>query len=156
MGSPSRRSLLAATLAADGPSKPVLASESDTPTESLVKIAADLKERIAVLQILDGSAPQWPGITACIDMLYEVAGDASEGLQRAHRRAHESSTRLKELEVELDKQKGRADEAEDALAACDTENNELTKQFEQHGTTITNLKSELAHERADKERKVCI
>jgi hypothetical protein len=155
MSSPSKKSLLAAALAADVPAKQAPPSGTDTPVDHLLTLAADLRERISVLQILDGSAPQWPGITACIDLLYEVAADASKGLQAAYKGAQEASNRIKCLEADLDAQRSRAEESEDALAASDAENGELTRQIEYLQAKANNLQSEVSHERADKERKVC-
>lgn len=157
MGSPSRRSLQAAALASEGlPSKALSSSSSsDSPAEHLLKLASELKERIDVLRILDGTAPQWPGITNCIELLYDVAAEASEGLKNAYQTAQQSTRQLEEVSAKLQTQEGRADEAEDALAASNSENSSLSADLEQVQCSLERVQSELAGERAEKERKVC-
>lgn len=156
MGSPSKRSLQAAALAGDGSLKELSASSSaESPAEHLLKLASELKERIDVLRILDGTAPQWPGITNCLEMLYDVAADASEGLRRAYQTAQQSTQKLEEVCGQVQTEKGRADEAEDALAASNGENTSLSMNLEQAQGRLSCLQSELADERAEKERKVC-
>ena len=152
MVSPSKRSLQAAALAEER--TPAQSDSATSTADYLLKLASELKERIEVLRILDGTAPQWPGITNCIDMLYDVAAEASEGLQYACQSAQKSASELEEIAGKLQAQQGRADEAEDALAASNNENSVLEAELEQTQTNISRLQSELADERLERERKV--
>lgn len=155
MGSPSKRSLQAAALAREGPSTDIYASSSgESPGEHLLKLASELKERIDVLRILDGTAPQWPGITNCLELLYAVAAEASNGLQQAYQAAQQSSSQLQAVNAQLQAESGRADEAEDALAASNSENSRLSAELEQVQGRLGRVQSELTDERAEKERKV--
>jgi chromosome segregation ATPase len=152
--SPSKRSLQAAAIAGEGQALSS-ATSADSPAEHLLKLAAELKERIDVLRILDGTAPQWPGITNCIEMLYDVAAEASEGLKQAHQAAQQLSSRLQQVNAKLQVQQERADEAEDALAASNSENNALSMDLEQTKSSLERVKSEIAQERVEKELMVC-
>lgn len=153
MASPSKKSLRAAALAEERPC--AQSSTEDSTANHLLKLASELKERIEVLRILDGTAPQWPGITTCIDMLYDVAVEASEGLQQACQSTQKSKHALEEVSAKLQVQKFRADEAEDALVESNNENSALTAEIQRRQTTVSRLQSEIADERLERERKVC-
>jgi hypothetical protein len=117
--------------------------------ESLLNVISDLKNHLTVLEILDGSAVEWPGIVACTDSMQSLARAASARLVEAERTIKEMSGRVTNLTKDVALQRLRADKAEEQLKASREECHALSK-------SVVKGEIELSRERRERDQQVCV
>ena len=152
MGKPSEKALRTALLAPEhaSPHTPNL----DTGTGSLVALAQALKDRIGVLQILDGTAPEWPGIQACMESMVELAQDVSQQLQASRDIQEKAAADVFVKQSEIRQLQGQLAENGDALAAAEDETTRTLEEHQQVTQQLNTCKQNMEQLQIQHERKV--
>lgn len=150
MGKPSEKALRAALLA------PELVSNGEPApaTGTIVTMAQALKERIGVLQILDGTAPEWPGIQACMESLVDLAQETSQQLHASGESREKAVAAVHAKEVEVLQLQGQLAESADALAAAEQEASHTAHEQRELTQRLDTCKQSMEQQQAKCERQV--
>ena len=149
---PSERALRAALLAPEHVNP--RASDVDHCNGDIVAVARDLKERIGVLQILDGTAPEWPGIHSCTEVLVELAQDLSRQLSASRERSAQEKVVLHARDGEILGLKEQLAESVNALEAAEADNSEMSEQCKQLTDRLEACQEKLEQQHSKHEAKV--
>lgn len=152
MGKPSEKALRTALLAPEHASPHT--ANLDTVNESLVALAQALKDRIGVLQILDGTAPEWPGIQACMESMVELAQDVSQQLQASRDTQEKAAADVFVKESKIRQLEGQLAENADALAAAEDEATRTLEEHQQVNQQLSTCKQNMEQLQIQHERKV--
>lgn len=150
MGKPSKKALRAALLAPEPGANGEPAPEANT----IVTLAQALKERIGVLQILDGTAPEWPGIQACMDSLVDLAQETSQQLHASYESHEKVVAIVHAKEVEVHQLQGQLAESADALAAAEQEASDTAHEHRELTQQLDACKQSMELQHAKHERQV--
>eukprot|EP00892_Ulva_mutabilis_P003317 jgi/Ulvmu1/1357/UM011_0085.1 len=131
MAQPSQRALRAALLAPEHANPHNSRTDKADGGKDIVAMTRALKERIGVLQILDGTACEWPGIHACTDSLADLALEVSQQLQSSRESCEQARSKLRATEAEVSPLRIQLEEGSDALDASEADNSRLAEEQKQ-------------------------
>lgn len=154
MAQPSKRALRAALLAPECAIPQANRADILDESTDIVAMTHALKERIGVLQILDGTAPEWPGIHACTESLVELAQEVSQQLNSSRELCDKVNSDLRAKQAEVSVLQGQLAESCDALRAAEADNSILCEEQQQLTERFRACQESLEQQRSKHEAKV--